>query len=254
MKALVVLPSFNERENIVRLVESILACGPDLQLCIVDDSSPDGTSELVKKAACPLKDRVHLITRNQKGGRGSAVRDGLRWGMRRRESFEAFVEMDCDFSHEPAAISRGLQVLRSGYDVVLGCRYPDGAIIGWPLGRRFFSFVANLLARILIERSIPDYTNGFRFYSAKAVQILLQHPQKHAGYIYLSESLSVLIQAGMRIGTFPICFRNRVRGRSNAGLREIGSALGGILAIAWQHHFAKRTCSQTMKETTDEHG
>ena len=240
MKTLVVLPSYNERENIMKLMESILASAPDLKLCIVDDSSPDGTSELVETGTSEMKDRVHLITRNRKGGRGNAVREGLLWGMHCGKAYEAFVEMDCDFSHEPAAIPRGLQLLRSGYDVVLGCRYPDGVIIGWPLGRRFFSFLANFLARILIQWSIPDYTNGFRFYSARAVQVLLRHPQKHTGYIYLSESLSVLIHAGMRIGTFPICFRNRVRGKSNASLREIGSALGGILAIAWQHHMAKR--------------
>jgi hypothetical protein len=121
--------------------------------------------------------------------------------------------------------------------VALGCRYPDGTIIGWPRNRRLFSFFANTLARAIIAWSIPDYTNGFRFYSRKSAELMMNHPQKNKGYIYLSESLSHLLKAGMKVQCFPIVFKNRERGVSNTSLKEIGSAFTGIFSIAWGHHF-----------------
>jgi dolichol-phosphate mannosyltransferase len=237
MKALVVLPSYNESANIVALTDAILAAG-DHQVCIVDDSSPDGTSALVADAVASRpgwRDRVKLIVRAKKDGRGGAVREGLAWGRTQERGFEAFVEMDCDFSHEPSALADGLRLLAAGHDVVIGARYPDGEIIGWPWTRRAFSFLANGLARALIDRSVADYTNGYRFYTPRAVDVLLAHPQEHKGYIYLSESMSHLLRAGLRVGALPIRFRNRERGVSNTTLAEVRAALVGILAIAWHH-------------------
>lgn len=238
MRALIVLPSYNERENIVALIGALLANDAAHQVCVVDDSSPDGTSHLVAGAIEKTQGwpaRVHLITRAKKDGRGGAVRDGFAWGLASGVPFDAFIEMDCDFSHEPGAVPQGLTLLAQGNDVVIGARYPAGTIIGWPMQRRVFSFLANQLARNLIERSISDYTNGFRFYSPRAVRILIARPQRHKGYVYLSESLSYLLRDGMRVASFPIVFKNRERGISNTTLREIRSALGGIFAIAWEH-------------------
>src|SRR5262249_25535107 len=137
-------------------------------------------------------------------------------------------------------IARGLSLLQAPVDVVLGVRYPDGTIIDWPLSRRVFSFFANTLARIMIRWSIPDYTNGFRFYSRKAASVLLQYPQNHRGYIYLSESLTYFLQERYRIATFPTVFKNRKRGVSNTSLGEISDALTGLLTIAWHYRFAPR--------------
>jgi len=243
MRAMVVLPSYNERQNIAELTDALLALDPQYLVCIVDDSSPDGTSDHVTTAIASRphwSDRVHLITRRIKDGRGGAVRDGLAWAVLSGEAFDAFVEMDCDFSHEPADVPRGLALLGNGWDVVIGARYPDGTIIGWPLRRRIFSAMANLMARVLVDRSVPDYTNGFRFYSPAAVQVLLAHPQRHRGYIYLSESLAHLLRAGMRVRSFPIRFVNRERGSSNTDAREILAALVGIVAIALEHHRGPR--------------
>jgi glycosyltransferase involved in cell wall biosynthesis len=238
MRPLVVLPSYNESDNIVRLVEALVA-DPRLSVCVVDDSSPDGTSELVTEELSSRPGwagRVHVITRLKKDGRGGAVRDGFSWGM--AEGFNAFVEMDCDFSHRPEAVGEGLGLL-SRYDVVLGSRYPDGTISGWPMTRRVFSRLANLLARVLIDRSIADYTNGFRFYSREAVTALLARPQRYRGYIYLSESLSELLKGRFRVGEFPIYFENRTRGESSTDIREVFNALSGIIAIGWRHRFRR---------------
>lgn len=238
MRSLVVLPSYNESENIVSLIGALLDSNKACRVCVVDDSSPDGTSNIVSDAIEKTpgwKKRVHLITRSKKDGRGGAVRDGFAWGLQSGDSFEAFIEMDCDFSHEPQAVQTGLSLLQQGNDVVIGARYPGGTIIGWPKRRRAFSFLANQLARRLIEPSVSDYTNGFRFYSPRAAKVLIARPQKHKGYIYLSESLSYLLREGMSVASFPIVFKNRERGVSNTSLKEISNALKGIFSIALEH-------------------
>ncbi len=241
MKTLVVLPSYNERSNILELIEAILGRDAQTDVCVVDDSSPDGTAAAVEEAVqarAGWRERVHLIVRSKKDGRGGAVRDGFAWGMA-RGGYAAFVEMDCDFSHEPRALSEGLALLDERCGVAIGARYPDGTIVGWPLRRRVFSFFANELARALIDRSIPDYTNGFRFYRPEAVTTLLGHEQKHTGYIYLSEALSLLLRSGTEVRAFPIVFKNRERGKSNTSLAEIRSALVGIFSIALDHRFGR---------------
>ena len=240
-KALVVLPSFNERENVVSLTEALLALDPALCVCVVDDQSPDGTSQLVADAIADRgwQERAHLITRAKKDGRGGAVRDGFAWGVQSGNGFTAYVEMDCDFSHDPNAVLTGLHLLGQGSEVAIGARYPDGTIAGWPLSRRVFSFFANHLARALIDRTIPDYTGGFRFYSPRAVEVMLASPQRNKGYIYLSEQLSLLLNANMRVATFPIHFKNRERGVSNTSPREVAAALYGFFSLAWRHRFSR---------------
>jgi len=239
---LVVLPSYNEKENIVALMEAILNLGSDYSVCVVDDSSPDQTFEIVRAAITEKnwQERAHLIVRSKKDGRGGAVREGFEWGYKSDKHFEVFIEMDCDFSHRPLAIPTGVYLLQNGADVALGCRYPNGKIEGWPVKRHVLSFFANTLARTLIDHKIYDYTNGFRFYSRRAVEELLKHTQKHRGYIYLSESLSQLLKAKMKVASFPIHFVNRERGVSNTSLSEVKSAFLGIFGIAWHHRFSKK--------------
>jgi dolichol-phosphate mannosyltransferase len=246
VRALVVLPSYNERENIVPLVKAILALGEAYNVCVVDDSSPDGTAGVVEhlrdtELSASDRKRLHLIVRASKSGRGGAVRAGIEWGLAltKEQRFDTFVEMDCDFSHPPSDLPRGLDLLRVA-DVVMGCRYPDGKIVGWPLYRRGFSLMANLLTRSLIDWGIADYTNGFRFYTAHSASIMCRVPQRHRGYIYLSETIAAFLQQGLRIRCFPIRFVNRQRGKSNTTLHEVISALSGLLQIAWAYRFGSR--------------
>lgn len=241
-KVLVVLPSYNEKENIVALTDALLGLGQGYAVVIVDDSSPDGTSKIVADAIREKgwQERVHLITRSKKDGRGGAVRAGFQWGQDSNRGFQAYIEMDCDFSHQPTAIPTGIALLEGGADVALGSRYPNGQIEGWPMKRHILSFFANTLARTLIERKIHDYTNGFRFYTVRAVAEMLRHTQQHKGYIYLSESLSQLLRAGMKIESFPIFFKNRERGVSNTSFAEVKSAFTGIFSIAREHRRGPR--------------
>jgi dolichol-phosphate mannosyltransferase len=235
VKALVVLPSYNERENIVELIDAVLAEPYGFDVLVVDDSSPDGTGdhlETVRAARRDWNDRVSILHRAGKGGRGSAVRDGITHGLMMPNHYHIFVEMDCDFSHPPRELGAGLKLLEDA-DVVIGSRYPDGEIIDWPMTRRVFSRLANLLARTLLKWRIPDYTNGFRFYSRQAAQTLASQEQKHTGFIYLSESLAQLMKAGFKVDTFPTVFRNRTRGKSNTTMAEVASSFAGLFAIAW---------------------
>lgn len=237
MRTLVVLPSYNERDNIISLIDELLL-NPNLFICVVDDSSPDGTAELVKS---PMKDRCHLILRQGKGGRGSAVREGMLWGLAQKENpFSQFVEMDCDFSHSPKEISKGVSLLGNTSDLVIGSRYPDGKIIGWPWSRRIFSSLSNSLIRFLIDREVSDYTNGFRFYSRKAAELIFSKSPKNQGYIYLSETLAYALKKKIVIKSFPITFVDRQRGQSNLGFGEVFAALKGILLVAWDYRYGGR--------------
>ena len=242
MKTLVVLPSYNEVTNIETLIEMILRIDPDIDVCVVDDNSPDGTAELVAKLSendPAWQGRTHVIVRQGKGGRGGAVRDGIAWGID-AGAYAAFVEMDCDHSHDPAEMSRGLRLLEAGNDVVIGARYPDGQIIGWPTYRRMFSRLANYLARGLLEWSVADYTNGYRFYTPESAAALASAPQKNTGFIYLSESLARLMKSGAVVASYPITFRDRSGGESSAGLDEVIKALSGLFGIAWWYRITSR--------------
>lgn len=238
MKSLVILPSYNEAENIADLIRAILNQGEQFHVLVVDDNSPDGTAEKVRALVEDSKGRLHLIVRQKKDGRGGAVRHGLEWGLKNGD-YAHLIEMDCDFSHPPTDLVKGVALLQD-HDVVLGCRYPDGKIVGWPLKRKILSFSANLLARILISRKIADYTNGYRFYSRKAARFLCEFKQQHKGYIYLSETLGHFLKADYKVGKFPILFVNRERGVSNTSLNEVVQAFRAIFEISWDYHFGKK--------------
>lgn len=235
MKTLVILPTYNEAFNVVEVLSEIITRNASYDICVVDDNSPDGTAQLVLDFKQEKKiENIFLLKREGKSGRGDAVRAGLMWGLTKH--YDQFVEMDCDFSHHPKYLEQGLQML-THKDVVLGSRYPDGSIEGWPILRKFLSYCSNMLIRSLLSWSNADYTNGFRFYNLKAARRLCSIKQEHKGYIYLSETLAILIKENFKIGYFPIVFVNRVRGKSNTTLREITSSLKAIFKIAYKYHF-----------------
>ena len=243
MTVLVILPTYNESADVIRMIAALVESTLVPDVCVVDDSSPDGTSQLVAAAIDDRPswgDRVHLVSRDGKGGRGGAVRDGLQLGIDNPKQYDTFVEMDCDFSHDPEDLLVGSALLESGWDIAIGARYPDGKIIGWPLQRRLFSRFANTLARGLIEWSVPDYTNGFRFYNRSAAEAIVAEPQRNTGYIYLSEELAVCLSAGLTVASFPIIFRNRERGESSTDFEEIRSAARGIIDVARWYRVNKR--------------
>ena len=245
MKSLIVLPSYNESQNIVKLIDAILEISENFHVILVDDNSPDKTFNIVQDFKTSSEERkasrINLILRSTKDGRGGAVWDGLRWGINNKdEGFESYVEMDCDFSHHPKYLARGVELIHKGNDAVLASRYPGGKTIGWPIRRVILSFVSNLICRIMIKWHIGDYTNGYRFYSKKSVEVLLQSNMIHKGYINLSESLAILLKNNSQIKSFPITFINRQEGTSNTDLRELANSFLAIFQISFRFWFGKK--------------
>ena len=245
MKTLIVLPSYNERGRIVELIKFILNLSENYYLTVVDDSSPDETSKVVKSFIDSLagadNKRINLIVRNKKSGRGSAVWAGFLWGLKSQEHFDIFVEMDCDFSHHPSELNIGINLLIDGAGLVVGSRYPDGRIINWPLSRRLFSYFANLLTRCLIRWDVHDYTNGYRFYRRSTVEHLSLQKMYFDGYINLSETMALALRSNFKVNSFPITFVNRKVGRSNTTLREMVSSFLAIFVISSRYWFGRRS-------------
>ena len=232
----VCLPSYNEAKNICPLIQKLLKLDLNILICLVDDNSPDDTYKIVKrKFKTEINKKIFLILRKNKNGRGSAVWEGIYFLKKKKANIKIFVEMDCDFSHSVEDFKKGINIFNKKTDILLGSRYPNGKIINWPLKRRIFSYLSNLLAKLLISSKIDDYTNGFRFYNVKAVNIMTAKKPINKGFIYLSETLSLFLKKKLIIKSFPIVFVNRDKGSSNTNLKEIINAFIGIFKIAVNH-------------------
>lgn len=228
----VVIPAYNEMESIAQLILTLLDINLINSIVIVDDSPTEDTAKIVKS----FENRgVTLIRRSHKGGRGSAVIEGLRF-LTKDSSNLIFLEMDADFSHPPSQIPEIAQALvNHNLDMIIASRYlSESQILNWPMSRRIFSKMANLLARIFLNVGITDYTNGYRCYSRRAAELIgTEAGQYGKGFIALSEILVRLKLANHAIGEVPTKFVNRVRGESSVGWSEISQSLTGLFKITW---------------------
>ena len=228
MQAAVIIPSYNESQNIEALVKSILSLGLNIKVIVVDDNSPDGTGEIVDRLASQDA-HVHVLHRDKKNGRGSACIAGFKYAL--GLDVDYILEMDADFSHDPKAIPEFLEKMK-GFDVVIGSRYlKESRIINWGPYRPIFSHFANLYARFFLRIPITDYTNGYRCYSKKILSDIDFSKINATGYIVLSEMAYQLYKKGARFTETPITFVNRQRGLSNLTLKEIFSAFTAILRL-----------------------
>lgn len=228
-RPLIVVPSYNEAENIERLTEALLSHGADV--LVVDDDSPDGTSPIVESLSKKHPGRVHLLCRKGgKNGRGGATLDGFKWALERPQ-YDPIFEMDADFSHDPAELPRFLEAVKTA-DVVVGSRYlPQSRIVNWPLRRRVFSRLANALAAFVLRLPLSDYTNGYRCYRRSALEKLKPENIPEKGYIVLSYIAAQLAANGCRFHDVSTTFVNRRRGVSQLSRGEVFQALRGILRV-----------------------
>jgi dolichol-phosphate mannosyltransferase len=232
MKTIVVVPTFNEATNIQPLVEQLLSTGSDLSICFIDDQSPDGTGQVADELS-RSKPQVHVIHRTQKDGRGSATLEGFKYALKQNADY--VLEMDADFSHDPADLPRFLEKIKEA-DVVIGSRYlPESRIENWPLSRRIFSRLANFFAWSLLRIPITDYTNGFRCYRRKTIESLEFGKIKAKGFIVLSDIAYQLHLQGYRFQDIPVRFINRKRGISNFSLNEIIQAWTEVCKLKWSY-------------------
>lgn len=227
-----IIPTYNEADNIERMVAELYEAVPNLHLIIVDDNSPDGTGRLAENLQGEYP-HLEVIHRRGKEGRGGATIVGFKRAL--ATGAELICEMDADFSHHPAELPRLIEKT-SEYDMVIGSRYlASSRIVNWPCLRRLFSKLANLYARALLGIPIKDYTNGFRCFRRSAMQAVDFSAIDTSGYVVLSEIAVQLHRRGLRIGEVPTIFVNRRRGESNLSRAEIVNAFTSVLRLWWRY-------------------
>ncbi|MEZ5978253.1 MAG: polyprenol monophosphomannose synthase [Planctomycetota bacterium] len=230
MRCLVVLPTYDERENVLPLVRMVLASSPDVDVLVVDDGSPDGTGRLVLEASAE-EPRLELLDRGRKLGLGTAYLAGFRRAIDR--GYALVATMDCDFSHHPRFLPDLLRGM-ADHDLVIGSRYvPGGGIANWPLSRRFLSGFANLYTRALLRLPVRDCTSGFRCYRCDVLERVDPWNSTASGYAFLEEMVWRFHRIGARIGETPILFEDRTRGRSKISRSEIWRAAAHVVRTAF---------------------
>ena len=222
MKAMVVVPTYNERDNIERLIAEILAQDAGIDVLVVDDNSPDGTGDVVAR----MKEgnpRLHLLLRSGKLGLGSAYRDGFRFALARGVDY--IVEMDADFSHDPAMLPVFFEQIKN-YDLVIGSRYLNGvSVVNWPLRRLMLSCFANLYTRLITGLRISDCTGGFKCFRREALEAIDLGSIKSDGYSFQIEMNYLCAEKGFRIGEIPIIFIDRHAGTSKMSKKIVREAV-----------------------------
>ncbi len=212
MRPVVVLPTFNEADNVVQLLRAVRTAAKDADVIVVDDASPDGTADLAEAAAADLGG-VKVLRRMGKRGLGEAYRHGFTIAF--DEGYDAIVSMDCDFSHDPGRIPAMLAAVDDGADVVVGSRYvPGGRTVDWPVHRRLLSRWGNRYTAALLGIQVRDCTSGFRAYRADALRAIDPAATTAEGYAFLSELLWMMMRDGATVVEVPITFADRVRGTS----------------------------------------
>jgi dolichol-phosphate mannosyltransferase len=243
LKSVVVIPTYNERDNIQRLVSSVLDQSEDIHLLIVDDNSPDGTGVIADQIAASEK-RVSVLHRPGKLGLGSAYRQGFKIAL--ENGADCVVEMDADFSHDPSALP-GFFSMMSSYDVVIGSRYLNGiSVVNWPLRRLMLSYFASVYTRFITGLKISDCTSGFKCFKRKVLEVIDLDEVKSDGYSFQIEMNYRCMEKGFRIGELPIIFIDRHAGTSKMSKKivreavimvwklKIGSLLKGLTGIGKQ--------------------
>ena len=222
MKALIVVPTYNEKENIEGIIDAVLAQGDDIEILVVDDSSPDGTGEIVDRLAA-AEPRIHVIHREEKLGLGSAYIAGFKWALANTDTQFVF-EMDADFSHDPGAIPELLEKAKD-YDLVIGSRYLHGiTVINWPLSRLILSYGANRYTHIVTGLPLRDSTGGFKCFRRETLEQLPLDTIKSDGYSFQIEMNFFCWKKKLRIVEIPIIFTDRRVGISKMSRKIIWEA------------------------------
>jgi dolichol-phosphate mannosyltransferase len=230
-RALVIIPTFNERENLPRIVPLILERDPSIEVLVVDDASPDGTGALADEIAA-REPRVHILHRQGKLGLGTAYIAGFKWGL--EHGFDYLFEMDADFSHDPAHLPTFLEAIRE-YDVVLGSRYLGGrvTVVNWPISRLLLSYFANVYARWVTGVPIADLTGGFKCFRREVLEAIPLDSVESSGYSFQIEMSFRAWIRRFRIGEIPIMFVDRDVGESKMSKKIIREAVWRVWRLRW---------------------
>ena len=230
-EVLVIIPTYNESENIIKIIESIFSIYNNINLLVIDDNSPDSTSDKVKEVIPKFNDKLHLITRTSKLGLGTAYICGFEWAI--KKDYKFIISMDADLSHNPSDLIRLYNsCIKEKNDVSIGSRYINGInVVNWPLQRIILSYFASLYVRIITGMKIMDPTSGFVCYSVNSLQKLNLGKIKFNGYAFQIEMKFKLFLNKFSIAEIPIIFTDRKYGKSKLNGSIIGEAVFGVILM-----------------------
>ncbi len=230
-RTLVIVPTYNEKFNIARLIPAVLAQHPSIEVLVVDDASPDGTGAIVDSIAAS-NPRVHAIHRAGKLGLGTAYITGFRWALERK--YDLVFEMDADFSHNPERLPEFLKAIEEA-DLVLGSRYQNGHVnvVNWPMSRLFLSYAANVYARAVTGLPIFDTTGGFKCFRRNVLESIDLSSVRSNGYAFQIEMSFRAWKRGFRLIEIPIVFVDRTEGESKMSKRIVREAVWMVWRLRW---------------------
>lgn len=233
MRKVVIIPTYNEKENISAMIDKVFSLPEPFDLLIIDDGSPDGTASIVKQRQQDFPDRLHLLERSGKQGLGTAYIAGFRWALER--DYDYVFEMDCDFSHNPDDLVRLYQAAVEGADVVVGSRYVTGVnVVNWPMKRLLMSYYASVYVRMVTRMPVRDATAGFVCYSREVLERLDLDAVQMKGYGFQIEMKYSAWKLGFRIREVSIVFTERVVGSSKMSSGIFGEAFWGVLKLRFR--------------------
>ena len=232
MKRLIIIPTYNEKENVVKMIRCLMAKPEEFDLLIVDDGSPDGTADLVRAEQQRFGDRLHLLERSGKLGLGSAYIAGFKFALER--GYDRIFEMDCDFSHNPDDLTR-LDAMLEAKDVAIGSRYSVGVnVVNWPLGRLLMSYFASKYVRLVTRMPVADATAGFVGYRREVLEAIDLDRVAMNGYGFQIEMKYSAWRLGFSVGEVSIIFVDRVEGTSKMSSGIFGEAFFGVLRLPFR--------------------
>jgi dolichol-phosphate mannosyltransferase len=235
-KALVIIPTYNEKENIEKMIRSIFSLPGSYHMLIVDDGSPDGTAEIVKTLQNAFPDKLFLLQRAGKQGLGTAYITGFKWAIINQYDF--IFEMDADFSHSPVDLPLLHNACLNGADLAIGSRYKSGVnVVNWPMGRVLMSYFASVYVRLVTGMKIFDTTSGFKCYRRKVLESIEFDKIKFKGYAFQIEMKFTTWKLGFHIEEIPIVFTDRREGTSKMSGGIFNEALWGVLRIKLRSYF-----------------
>ncbi len=227
---LVIIPTYNEKENIEKMVRKVFSLPKEFHLLIIDDGSPDGTADIVKKLQKEFEGFLHMVQRTGKLGLGTAYIAGFKWGI--EKGYEFIFEMDCDFSHNPDDLVRLHDACEAGADVAIGSRYcKGGRVSNWPLGRIMMSYFASVYVRIVLWMDIKDTTAGFKCYRRKVLETIALDEIRFVGYAFQIEMKYRSLKRGFKLVEVPITFVDRIEGVSKMSTNIFKEAFIGVLQM-----------------------
>ena len=232
--SVVIIPTYNEKENIESIVRAVLALEHGFHILVIDDGSPDGTADIVKRLmATDFPHELHLVERSGKLGLGTAYIAGFKWAI--EHGYDFVFEMDADFSHDPKDLPRLYEACaKGGYDVAIGSRYVSGVnVVNWPMGRVLMSYYASKYVRFVTGVPIHDTTAGFKCYKRRVLETIDLDAIRFKGYAFQIEMKFTAYKLGFKIKEVPVIFVNRQLGTSKMSGGIFGEALFGVMRLRW---------------------